>query len=73
MGNNDIDRLRSAAEGLVLQDAQKHILAHRLAGKLSRKGVGSISPKDLLTLIDESMWDMNASVEVLEISEESYR
>ncbi|MEM6581937.1 MAG: hypothetical protein AAGF35_00230 [Pseudomonadota bacterium] len=73
MGNNDIDRLRSAAAGLVLQDAQKHILAHRLSGKLSRKGIGSISAKDLLTLIDESMWDMNASVEVLEISEESYR
>lgn len=73
MGNNDIEWLRSAAEGLVLQDAQKHILAHRLAGKLSRKGYCSISSKDLLALIDESMWDMPAGVEVLEISEESYR
>ena len=73
MGSQNIEKLRSAAEGLVLEDAQKHILAHRLACRLNRVGLTSISAKELLPLINESMWDMTADVEVLEINEDSYR
>jgi hypothetical protein len=73
MGNESIDKLRTAAEGLVLADAQRHILAHRLASRLTRRETGSITANELLKLIDESMWDMTAGVELLEISEDSYR
>ena len=73
MGNEKIDELRTAAEGLVLADAQRHILAHRLACRLTRRKTGNITASELLKLIDESMWDMTAGIEVLEISEDSYR
>ena len=73
MGNESIDMLRTAAEGLVLADAQRHILAHRLACRLTSRDTASITANELLKLIDESMWDMKAGVELLEISEDSYR
>jgi hypothetical protein len=73
MGNAKTDELRIAAQGLVLADAQRHILAHRLARKLSRRELGDITASELLKLIDQSMGDMNAGVELLEISEDSYR
>jgi hypothetical protein len=73
MGNANIDDLRTAAEGLVLADAQRHILAHRLATRLTRREAGDVTVQELLQLIDESMWDMSAGVELLEISEDSYR
>ena len=73
MGNANTDALRTAAEGMVLADAQRHILAHRLARKLTKRTFGDITAKELLKLIDQSMWDMKAGVELLEISEDSYR
>jgi hypothetical protein len=73
MGKANISDLRSAAAGLVLADAQRHILAHRLATRLTRREAGNVTVEELLELIDESMWDMDAGVELLEISEDSYR
>jgi len=73
MGNAKTDELRIAAQGLVLADAQRHILAHRLARKLNRRELGDITASDLLKLIEQSMCDMQAGVELLEISEDSYR
>jgi len=73
MGNASTDDLRLAAAGLVLADAQRHILAHRLARKLTRREHRNITVNELLKLIDQSMGDMNSGVELLEISEDSYR
>jgi len=73
MGNAKTDELRIAAQGLVLADAQRHILAHRLSRKLNRRALGDITSNELLTLIDQSMCDMGAGVELQEISEDSYR
>ena len=73
MGNDNVDDLRTAAAGLVLADAQRHILAHRLACKLTGRDTRNITASELLKLIDESMWDMRAGVELQEISEDSYR
>lgn len=73
MGNAITDSLRSAAQGLVLADAQKHVLAYRLARRLSKRESSSISATELLKLLEQSMWDMKASVDLLEISEDAYR
>ncbi len=73
MGNAITDKLRLAAEGLVLADAQKHILAHRLARKLAATPSGDITVDKLLKLIDQSMWDMRSGVEVVEVSDDAYR
>ena len=73
MGNAKTDELRIAAQGLVLADAQRHIVAHRLARKLNSRELGNITASELLKLIDQSMCDMNAGVELQEISEDSYR
>ncbi len=73
MGNAITDSLRSAAQGLVLADAQKHVLAYRLARTLSKRESSSISATELLKLLEQSMWDMKASVDLLEISEDAYR
>lgn len=73
MGNALTDSLRSVAQGLVLADAQKHVLAYRLARKLSKRESTSISATELLHLLEQSMWDMKASVDLLEISEDAYR
>ena len=73
MANANTDALRIAAEGIVLADAQRHILAHRLARKLNSRESGNLTARELLKLIDQSMWDMKAGVELLEISEGSYR
>ncbi len=75
MGATQTEKLRMAAEGLILTDAQKHILAHRLARKLARKERGTISVPEMLTLIDSAMCDMHpgADVEMLVISEDAYR
>ena len=73
MRNTNIDEFRKAADRMVLADAQRHILAHRLARKLTRRESGNITAKELLKLIDQSMCDMKAGVELLEIPEGSYR
>lgn len=73
MGNAGADELRVVAEGLVLADAQRHILAHRLARKLAVREPADITVDELLKLIDQSMHDMKAGIEILEISEDSYR
>ena len=73
MGNAKTDELRIAAQGLVLADAQRHILAYRLSRKLNRRALGDVTSNELLTLIDQSMCDMGARVELQEISEDSYR
>ena len=75
MGATQTEKLRMAAEGLILNDAQKHILAHRLARKLARKEQGCITVSEMLQLIDGAMRDMqaSASVEMLVISEDAYR
>ena len=73
MGNAKTDELRIAAQGLVLADAQRHILAHRLSRKLNRIALGEVTAKQLLQLIEQSMCDMNAGMELQEISEDSYR
>ena len=68
-----IEKLRKAAEGLILSDAQKHILAHRLARKLVRKDPGTLTVSELLGLIDTAMGDMQPGIEMLVISEDAYR
>ena len=73
MGKAGADELRVVAEGLVLADAQRHILAHRLARKLAVREPADITVDELLKLIDQSMHDMKAGIEILEISEDSYR
>ena len=73
MGNAITEKFRMAAQGLVLADAQKHILAHRLARKLATTPSGDITVDKLLKLIDQSMWDMHSGVEVVEVSDDSYR
>ncbi|MEE4146036.1 MAG: hypothetical protein V2I26_14625 [Halieaceae bacterium] len=73
MSATQAENLRSVAQGLILSDAQKHILAYRLARKLSRKEAGTITVADMLALIDTAMCDMLPGVEMLEISEDSYR
>jgi hypothetical protein len=75
MGATHTEKLRNAAEGLILTDAQKHILAHRLARKLASKGQGSITVPEMLGLIENAMCDMQpgVDVEMLVISEDAYR
>lgn len=73
MGNSLREELKSAAEGLALSNAQKHILAHRLARKLKTKAHGTISVAELLEMIEVATGDMTAGVEMMVVSEESYR
>ena len=73
MTATQIEKLRMAAEGLILADAQKHILAHRLARKLANKQQGAITVPEMLSLIDAAMSDMKQGIELLEVSDDSYR
>jgi len=69
MGATNIEKLRLAAEGLILNDAQKHILAHRLTRKLQ----ASISVQEMLVLIDSAMRDMRSGIDVMVVSDDAYR
>ncbi|MBP6683539.1 MAG: hypothetical protein KA159_09515 [Halioglobus sp.] len=73
MGATNIEKLRLAAEGLILNDAQKHILAHRLTRKLARKLQVSISVQEMLELIESAMRDMRSGIDVLVVSDDAYR
>jgi hypothetical protein len=73
MGDSITDKLRVAAEGLILADAQKHILAHRLARKLQNKKSGNITVSELLGMIDTAMSDMTAGIDLMVVAEDSYR
>ena len=73
MGATQTQRLRMVAEGLILTDAQKHILAHRLTRKIAGRQPGTISVNEMLGFIDTAMCDLQPATEVLEISEDSYR
>jgi len=73
MGDSITEKLRVAAEGLILADAQKHILAHRLARKLQSKESGTVTVSELLGMIDTAMSDMSAGLEMMVVSEDSYR
>jgi len=73
MGATNIEKLRLAAEGLMLNDAQKHILAHRLTRKLARKLQASISVQEMLVLIDSAMRDMRSGIDVMVVSDDAYR
>lgn len=67
------EELRTAAQGLILTDAQKHILAHRLARKLGKKEPGAITVSELLGWIDTAMSDLQPGVDMMVISEDAYR
>ena len=73
MGATNIEKLRLAAEGLILNDAQKHVLAHRLTRKLARKVQASISVQEMLELIDGAMGDMRSGIDVMVVSDDAYR
>jgi len=73
MGDAITDKLRLAAEGLVLNDAQKHILAYRLTRRLKKQTLGRISVSEMLGMIETAMHDMTSGVEVFEVPEDSYR
>jgi len=73
MGATNIEKLRVAAEGLILNDAQKHILAHRLTRKLARRFRAGISVQEMLALIDSAMRDMRSGVDVMVVSDDAYR
>ncbi len=73
MGATNIEKLQLAAEGLILNDAQKHILAHRLTRKLARKLQASISVQEMLVLIDSAMRDMRSGIDVMVVSDDAYR
>ena len=73
MGATQTEQLRMVAEGLILTDAQKHILAHRLTRKLPARQQGTISVNEMLEFMDTAMCYLQPSAEVLVISEDSYR
>lgn len=73
MGATNIEKLRRAAEGLILNDAQKHILAHRLTRKLAKRLQASISVQEMLQLIDSAMRDMRSGIDVMVVSDDAYR
>jgi hypothetical protein len=73
MGATNIEQLRVAAEGLILNDAQKHVLAHRLTRKLARKGQASITVQEMLGLIENAMCDMRSGVDMMVVSDDAYR
>jgi hypothetical protein len=73
MGATQTEQLRMVAEGLILTDAQKHILAHRLTRKLAAQQQVSITVSEMLEFIDAAMCDLQPATEVLVISEDSYR
>lgn len=73
MGNSMTERLRVAAEGLVLTDAQKHVLAYRLSRKLRKEAIGEVAVSELLGMIDSAMHDMATGVDMTVVSEDSYR
>jgi len=73
MGATNIEKLRLAAEGLILNDAQKHILAHRLTRKLAHKLQASISVQEMLELVDSAMRDMRSGTNVMVVSDDAYR
>jgi hypothetical protein len=73
MGDSINERLRIAAEGLILSDAQKHILAHRLTRKLRTREVRTITVSELLAMIEAAMCDMAPGIEMHVVSEDSYR
>ncbi len=73
MGATQTENLRKVAEGLILTDAHKHILAHRLTRKLAARLQGSITVSEMLEFIDVAMCDLQPAAEVMVISEDSYR
>ena len=73
MGATQTEQLRMVAEGLILTDAHKHILAHRLTRKLAARLSGTITVSEMLEFIDNAMCDLQPATEVLEINEDSYR
>ncbi len=73
MSATQTTNFRMAAEGLILTDAQKHILAYRLTRKLVSKEPGTLTVPEMLNLIDSAMCDMQNGMETLVISEDSYR
>lgn len=72
MGNAIADQLRLAAEGLMLTDAQKHVLAYRLTRKLKKMNLQTVNVTQMLEMIDTAMRDMTNGVDMLVVSEESY-
>ena len=73
MGATNIEKLRMAAEGLILNDAQKHVLAHRLTRKLASKVQASISVQEMLALIEGAMRDMRSGIDIVVVSDDAYR
>ena len=73
MGDSMTEKLREAAEGLILNDAQKHILAYRLSRKIKTRPPGSITVSELLGMIDNAMGDMTSGLEMVVVPEDSYR
>jgi hypothetical protein len=73
MGATNIEKLRMAAEGLILNDAQKHVLAHRLTRKLASRVRASISVQEMLALIESAMRDMRSGIDVVVVSDDAYR
>jgi hypothetical protein len=73
MGATQTEQLRRVAEGLILTDAHKHILAHRLTRKLEARQEGTVTVSEMLQFIDAAMCDLQPATEVLVISEDSYR
>ena len=73
MGATNIEKLRVAAEGLILNDAQKHVLAHRLTRKLASKVQASISVQEMLALIEGAMRDMRSGIDIVVVSDDAYR